>query len=73
MDPDDALMEAWNLGMDDAGWSDAVMDEAERLLPILVQAGYAETKGSTWNFTPKGVARAMELQSADPDEDEQQA
>jgi hypothetical protein len=68
VDTDEALIAAWNLGMDDAGWTDAVMDEAERLLPVLLQAGYAETQGRTWNFTPKGVARAMELQ---PEQHEQ--
>jgi hypothetical protein len=51
--------------MDNAGWTDAVLDEAERLLPTLVDAGYAEAEGLTWKFTPQGVARAMELQ---PDE-----
>jgi hypothetical protein len=64
MNPDDALLEAWNLGEDEDGWSDRVMEEAELLLPLLVAAGYAETKGATWNFTPKGVARAMELERA---------
>jgi hypothetical protein len=55
-------MQAWNLGEGEDGWSDGVMDEAGLLLPILIEAGYAETAGNTWNFTPKGVARAMELQ-----------
>jgi hypothetical protein len=61
---DEALLRAWQLGDDEDGWSDAVMDEAERLLPILISAGYAETKGATWSFTPAGVERAMELQRA---------
>jgi hypothetical protein len=59
---DDALIRAWNLCDDhDDGWSDAVMAEAERLLPILIDAGYAKTKDATWNFTPKGIARACSL------------
>ena len=64
MDADEALLRAWNLGMDEEGWSDAVMDEAELLLPILIDAGYAQQTASTWSFTEKGVARANEL---DPD------
>jgi hypothetical protein len=63
--PDEALMRAWSLG-DREGWSDAVMDEAEHLLPILIEAGYAETQGATWNFTPKGIAPAMELEGDSP-------
>jgi hypothetical protein len=62
MDVDAALMEAWSLGEDEGGWSDAVMAAAERLLPTLIDAGYVQTSGNTWNFTPAGVARAMELQ-----------
>jgi hypothetical protein len=64
MDADAALIQAWELGMDEAGWTDAVMDEAERLLPILIQAGYAATDAEkwTWWFTDKGVARAEELE-----------
>jgi hypothetical protein len=61
MDADAALMRAWTLGEGEDGWSDAVMEEAESLLPVLIEAGYVETKGNTWNFTPDGVARAMEL------------
>jgi hypothetical protein len=40
--------------MDEAGWTDKVMDEAERLLPILVDAGYAATDDAewTWRFRP---------------------
>ena len=64
MDADAALVRTWNLGEGEYGWSDAVMDEAERLLPILIEAGYAETKGNTWNFTAMGVARAVELERA---------
>jgi hypothetical protein len=59
-------MRAWHLGMDDAGWSDAVMDEAEPLIPILVGAGYVATDddAQTWWFTDEGVARAHRLDSA---------
>jgi hypothetical protein len=64
VDPDDALIKAWNLGEDEDGWSDAATDEADRLLPILIEAGFAETEGATWNFTVKGVARVMELEGA---------
>lgn len=66
---DEALVRAWGLGMDDAGYTDAVMDEMETLLPILIEAGYAESDpGHTWNFTPKGVARAEELEGEDSPE-----
>ena len=62
MDADVALMKAWDLGESEDGWSDAVMLEAERLLPTLVEAGHAETKrNNTWSFTAAGVERAMEL------------
>jgi hypothetical protein len=39
-----------------------VIGEAELLLPVLIEAGYAETDGNTWNFTQDGAARAMELE-----------
>jgi hypothetical protein len=66
MDVDAALMRAWNLGMDDAGWSDAVMDETEQLIPTLVGAGCVATndEAQTWWFTDEGVARAHQLESA---------
>ena len=66
MDRDAALMRVWELGMDEDGWTDAVMDEAERLLPILFAAGYAATddKEWTWWFTDEGVARAHELEAS---------
>jgi hypothetical protein len=63
MDADQALIEAWRLGEGEDGWSDAVMATAEHLLPILIAAGYVETKEATWNFTPEGMARAMELEA----------
>jgi hypothetical protein len=62
MDADEALTEAWLLGEGEEGWSDAVMETAERLLPILIAAGYVEATDAKWNFTAKGVARAMELE-----------
>ena len=66
MDADAALTKAWDLGEGEDGWSDAVMLEAERLLPTLIEAGYAETEGDTWNFTVTGVERAMELTGRTP-------
>jgi hypothetical protein len=45
MDADAALIEAWTLGEDEDGWSDRVMERAEALLPILIEAGYAEATG----------------------------
>jgi hypothetical protein len=76
MDADAALMAAWDLGMDDNGWTDEVEEEAERLLPTLLASGYVAVDDAyddetsayyTWWFTPKGVARAHELR---PDEDD---
>jgi hypothetical protein len=66
MDADAALMVAWELGIGGAGWTGAVMDEVERLLPTLLQAGYAATdeEAATWWFTDKGVARAEQLEHA---------
>jgi len=63
METDEALIRAWNLGMDEAGWSDAVMDEAERLLPTLLDAGYVtvDEEARTWAFSTEGVARAEAL------------
>ena len=71
MTADEALLKAWLLGEGEDGWSDAVMAEAERLLPTLLAAGYAETEQATWKFTPKGAARAMELEKARTDRDKQ--
>jgi hypothetical protein len=59
MTADEALLRSWNLG--DAGWTPAVEDEVERLLPILIEAGYASTYHATWRYTPEGVARYEEL------------
>ena len=67
MEVDTTLLRASGLGLDEAGWTDAVMDEAEELLPALVEAGYAERDEWTWKFTPKGIARIDELQ---PEEDD---
>jgi len=64
-DADSALIQAFNLGMGEGeGWSDEVMDEAERLLPTLVAAGYAavDDEAHTWWFTPDGVNRRAELE-----------
>jgi hypothetical protein len=68
MDVDIALLRAYDLGMDDAGWTDEVMAEAEQLLPTLVAAGYASMDNETWRFTSAGVARAHELRPNDDDE-----
>jgi hypothetical protein len=64
MDADDALSRAWNLGMDEAGWTDAVTEEAGTLLPTLLAAGYAALDQTAWNwwFTEKAIARAKELE-----------
>jgi hypothetical protein len=50
MDADTALIRAFDLGMDDPGWTEEVMDEAELLLPTLVAAGYAarDDESNTW-------------------------
>jgi hypothetical protein len=63
MDADEALIRAYNLGMDDAGWTDEVMEKAEELLPTLVAAGYVavDDEAQTWWFTKKGVARVDEI------------
>ncbi len=68
MDPDEALLRAWNLGMDEAGWTDAVTEEAGTLLPTLLAAGYAalDEKAWNWSFTEKGIARAEELEASSP-------
>lgn len=59
-------MRAWELGMDEEGLTDAVMDEGELLLPALLDAGYvvADDEAGTWWFTPEGVARAEELETS---------
>jgi len=70
MDADTALLRAWNLGEAEAGWSDALAAEGERLLPILLEADYARRlsvdeardAGVSWTFTQKGVLRAMDLE-----------
>jgi len=59
--PDAALMRAWGLSVED--YTDAVIDELEPLIPVLVDATYAEADDYTWRFTPTGVARAEELES----------
>jgi len=64
MDADAALVRAFALGMDEAGWTEEVMDEAEQLLPILVAAGHAavDEERNTWRFTNEGVARFDEIE-----------
>jgi hypothetical protein len=56
---DAVLARAWELFLENT--TDEVMDELEPLVPILVDAGYAEADEVAWRFTPKGVARAEEL------------
>jgi hypothetical protein len=68
VNPDEALIRAWNLGHGEGGRSDAVMDEAERLLPILVDAGYVAADAYTWRFTEDGIARVDEIRRADSTE-----
>jgi hypothetical protein len=64
MDADEALRRAWNLGLDEAGWTAAVTEEAGTLLPTLLAAGYAAIDDAAWNwwFTEKAIARAAELE-----------
>jgi hypothetical protein len=56
---DEALVEAWRLRT--ADYDAEVEAKFEDLLPLLVGAGYAEATEYTWNFTPKGVARAEQI------------
>jgi hypothetical protein len=56
MDSDKALIRAWDLALEND--TEAVEDEFERLLPTLIEAGYAEADEYVWHFTPKGVERA---------------
>jgi hypothetical protein len=60
---DQVLMRSWTLWLADP--TEAGDSEQQALLPKLLAAGYAETEGDTWGFTPKGIARAEEL---DPDD-----
>src|SRR4051812_40406997 len=69
MDADEALRRAYNL-MDEAGWTDEVMTEAERLLPILIDARYADADDHTWRFTPEGVERARAIGMTTPREED---
>jgi hypothetical protein len=60
---DDTLLYAWELAK--SGDTHAV-EAFERVLPLLIRAGYAEANRFTWQFTPKGVERAQALLS-DPE------
>ena len=64
MNADTALIRAYDLGMDNAGRTEEVVDEADRLLPTLVAAGYAavDDEASPWWFTDKGVAPTREIE-----------
>jgi hypothetical protein len=63
MTADEALLRAWNLGLDEDGWTDAVTEEAGTLLPTLLAAKYAaiDDEARNWWFTELGIARAKEL------------
>lgn len=59
---DEILLRAWTIDDEEDGWTDAVMEEAERLLPILVKAGYAQADEHDWSFTDAGAERAWALE-----------
>jgi hypothetical protein len=61
---DAVLLRAWTIDDEEDGWTDAVMEEAERLLPILVKAGYARTDEQSWSLTEAGAERALALERA---------
>jgi hypothetical protein len=52
------------LGIVPGGSSDEIEDEMEVLLPELIAAGYVDATEDRW--TPKGVARAKQLESDVP-------
>ena len=58
-DVDAVLSRAYVLALEDA--TDEVYDEFEKLLPPLIEAGYVESDGNTWRFSPAGIQRAKEL------------
>ena len=60
-DTDVALRRVWELFVEDP--TDKIEDEMEALLPTLIVAGYVDATEDRWNFTPKGVARAKQLES----------
>lgn len=64
---DEALVRAWRLSVGDM--TDEVMDEFERLIPVLVAAGYAETDSDadSWCFSGRGIAQAEALVPEDED------
>jgi|RhiMethySRZTD1v2_1073278.scaffolds.fasta_scaffold648450_2 hypothetical protein len=57
---DETLLYAWELAK--AGDTDAV-EAFERVLPLLIRAGYAEANRFTWQFTAKGIERAEAMLS----------
>ena len=59
--PDAVLMRAWELCLEDQ--TEAVENELEPVIPILVAYGHAEADEYTWNFTPSGVARIEQLEA----------
>jgi hypothetical protein len=61
---DEALCRAWSLRLKDT--SNDVDEELEKLLPLLIEAGYVRVwghspTGSFWAWTESGVKRAEEL------------
>jgi hypothetical protein len=66
LDADTALREAWRLGRDHESWTDDVVQRAAKLLPLLLEVGYAETdtESHSWRLTERGIARAEELEAA---------
>lgn len=54
------LLRAWNLILEDP--TDENCAEAEALIGPLAAAGYVDDEGDRWGFTPKGIARAEELE-----------
>jgi len=66
---DETLLRAWELGVEDI--TDAVEEEFSILLPPLIEAGYVseepwgdDSGWVLWRFTPAGVERANQLESA---------
>ena len=56
---DEALIQAWRLGLKDPEpWVD---DALEPLIPVLIESGYAKGDDWTWAFTPQGIARLEAL------------